>query len=122
MPTPQEITRHHEPAADVEWVACGPTPGPVDVVPDDPSWPARCEEVAGRVRVALGDRALAMVHVGSASVPGLAANPVVREPGWHQHRCLTREQPGTNLPVLPPEVVRNTLFRDRLFRAHGLLP
>ncbi len=35
MPTPEQITRHHEPAADVEWVAGGPTP-----VVDD----SRCKE------------------------------------------------------------------------------
>ena len=142
MPTPEEITRHHEPADDVEWVAGGPTSGPVEVVPYDPAWPARYEQVAALVRDALGDRALAVEHVGSTSVPGLAAKPVidvdltvadssdetsylrdleaagfrlaVREPGWHQHRALTLADPRTNLHVFSPDCPE--LERQRLFR------
>jgi putative glutamine amidotransferase len=45
--------------------------------PYDPTWPERFEGEALRLRVALGDRAVRIDHVGSTSVPGLAAKPVV---------------------------------------------
>lgn len=50
---------------------------PIDIVPYDVSWPARFEREAARVRAALGDVAVAVEHVGSTSVPGLAAKDVI---------------------------------------------
>ena len=47
------------------------------VVDYDPRWPSRFEEVAGRVGRELGVRALGVQHIGSTSVPGLAAKPVI---------------------------------------------
>ena len=47
------------------------------LVDADPAWPAAFEEVAAEVRGALGDLAVAVEHVGSTSVPGLAAKPVI---------------------------------------------
>lgn len=43
----------------------------------DPAWPARFAAAAGRVRPALGGRALAVEHVGSTSVPGLGGKAVL---------------------------------------------
>lgn len=43
----------------------------------DPAWPERFGEVAAELRAALGDRALRVEHIGSTSVPGLAAKPVI---------------------------------------------
>jgi putative glutamine amidotransferase len=43
----------------------------------DPAWPKRFEAEATRIRKALGEVALRIEHVGSTSVPGLAAKPVV---------------------------------------------
>jgi GrpB-like predicted nucleotidyltransferase (UPF0157 family) len=142
VPTPEEITRHHEPADDVEWVAGGPTPGPVEVVPADPRWPEQYERVAERVRTALGERVLGLEHVGSTSVPGLPAKPVIdvdltvadsadedayradleaagfalvlREPSWHEHRAFTHADPRTNLHVFSPDCPE--VVRHRLFR------
>jgi putative glutamine amidotransferase len=45
--------------------------------PYDPAWPARFESESARLREALGDTAVRVEHVGSTSVPGLAAKPVV---------------------------------------------
>lgn len=103
---------------------------PVRLDPYDPGWPALFEREAGRIRALLGDRVLQLEHVGSTSVPGLAAKPVIdmllivadpadedgyvpplvaagyrlviREPDWHEHRLL--KGPGTdiNLHVLGP--------------------
>jgi GrpB-like predicted nucleotidyltransferase (UPF0157 family) len=47
------------------------------LVDDDGSWPARFEAEAAVVRDALGPVALRVDHVGSTSVPGLAAKPIV---------------------------------------------
>jgi putative glutamine amidotransferase len=43
----------------------------------DENWPAWFEEEAERIRGALGDAAVRIDHVGSTSVPGLAAKPVI---------------------------------------------
>ena len=51
---------------------------PIDVVPYSPEWPQRFEAVARDLRAALVDIPSARVeHVGSTSVPGLAAKPVL---------------------------------------------
>lgn len=50
----------------------------VDVVPYSPEWPRQFAEVAGALEAALADVPSATVeHVGSTSVPGLAAKPVL---------------------------------------------
>jgi GrpB-like predicted nucleotidyltransferase (UPF0157 family) len=82
----------------------------------DPRWPERYEAEAARIRRALGDRVRRLEHVGSTSVPGLAAKPIIdivlevpdcadepayvpaltatgyelriREPKWFEHRLL----------------------------------
>jgi GrpB-like predicted nucleotidyltransferase (UPF0157 family) len=43
----------------------------------DPAWPRRFGREEARIRTALGPTALAVEHVGSTSVPGLAAKPIV---------------------------------------------
>ena len=52
-------------------------PRPIEIVAPDPSWPAQFDELAARIRDGLGDRVLAVEHVGSTSVPGLAAKPII---------------------------------------------
>ena len=47
------------------------------IVEYDLSWPALFEEEASRSRSMLGSSALQVEHVGSTSVPGLAAKPVI---------------------------------------------
>jgi GrpB-like predicted nucleotidyltransferase (UPF0157 family) len=49
----------------------------VTLVEYDESWPERFEAEAAAVRDALGPIALRVDHVGSTSVPGLAAKPIV---------------------------------------------
>lgn len=43
----------------------------------DPAWPELFEELRRRVHEAIGDLAVAVDHVGSTAVPGLAAKPVI---------------------------------------------
>jgi len=96
----------------------------------DPAWPEWFEQAAERIRAALGDKVLELHHVGSTSVPGLAAKPLididlvvadttdetayvpplealgyvlrVREPDWYEHRMLRGHDPPVNLHVFPP--------------------
>jgi len=55
----------------------GREPAEIAVVDYDERWLVRFREVAERVRRALGEDALAVEHIGSTSVPGLAAKPIV---------------------------------------------
>jgi len=50
---------------------------PVTIVPSDPAWTEKFERGAAILRAALGDLVLGVEHIGSTSVPGLAAKPVV---------------------------------------------
>jgi GrpB-like predicted nucleotidyltransferase (UPF0157 family) len=52
-------------------------PEPIVIVDYDPAWPSEFEWVRDRAAAALGDVALAIEHVGSTAVPGLAAKPVI---------------------------------------------
>jgi GrpB-like predicted nucleotidyltransferase (UPF0157 family) len=50
----------------------------VEVVPYDPAWPARFEAIRSELRAALTTISVgAIEHVGSTSVPGLAAKPII---------------------------------------------
>jgi GrpB-like predicted nucleotidyltransferase (UPF0157 family) len=132
MATVEQITRHEDADPDDDvWVGAPPPPTPIDVVEADPSWPSQFEEVVSRIRRALGDRALALEHVGSTSVPDLPAKPIIdidltvsdasdesayvpalesvgfvltiREPSWHQHRMMVATSPVANLHVWSPD-------------------
>ncbi|QNP75820.1 GrpB family protein [Streptomyces roseirectus] len=48
----------------------------MEIVPYDPAWPTEFTALAARLRPALPD-ALRIDHIGSTSVPGLAAKPVI---------------------------------------------
>lgn len=49
----------------------------ISIVDYDPTWPLRFEELAARMRAALGAPVLRIEHIGSTAVPGLAAKPVI---------------------------------------------
>ena len=89
---------------------------PIVLADYEPVWPMLFEREETRMRAALGERALRIEHVGSTSVPGLPAKPVIdivlvvedssdedayvpaleaagyvlriREPDWYEHRVL----------------------------------
>jgi GrpB-like predicted nucleotidyltransferase (UPF0157 family) len=52
-------------------------PDPVIIVPYDPEWPVLFRELGAAFRKALGETALRIDHIGSTSVPGLAAKPII---------------------------------------------
>lgn len=104
--------------------------GPVVVADYDPRWPELYGREAARIRETLGERVLDLAHVGSTSVPGLAAKPIIdidltvpdsadepgylpdleaagyrlciREPGWHEHRALKGPDTNVNVHVWSP--------------------
>lgn len=49
----------------------------VVIVPYDAYWQAGFNEIAKRLREAIGDEALRIDHIGSTAVPGLDAKPVI---------------------------------------------
>jgi GrpB-like predicted nucleotidyltransferase (UPF0157 family) len=50
---------------------------PIVVVDYDPAWPERFARSAGAIRDACGPLVIAIDHIGSTSVPGLAAKPII---------------------------------------------
>ncbi|MGP3929870.1 GrpB family protein [Nonomuraea sp. KM88] len=50
---------------------------PVEIVDHDPGWPADFAALGRTMRAALGSVAVRIDHIGSTSVPGLAAKPVI---------------------------------------------
>ena len=106
-----------------------PTPvnGQITLVEYDPAWPDQFAGEAARMRGALGGRDLRIEHIGSTSVPGLAAKPIIdirlvvadsgdessyvpaleaagyvlriREPEWHEHRMFKGPDININLHV-----------------------
>lgn len=107
------------------------TPTPIDgqvvLVEYDENWPAIYASEAAHIRAALGDKVLALEHIGSTSVPGLIAKPCIdillgvedsadedtyvpeleaegfvlrlRHPDWNEHRAFKSVRTNVNLHV-----------------------
>jgi GrpB-like predicted nucleotidyltransferase (UPF0157 family) len=114
----------------------------IEITDPDPEWPRLYDELAARIRSALGWRAIQLDHVGSTSVPGLPAKPVIdidltvadpdreqdyvpaletigfqlyiRQPWWYGHRALTADEPRSNLHVFGFDSPESV--RHRIFR------
>jgi len=52
-------------------------PGPVVIVPADPSWPGQAARLMARIEAAVGAAGMVVDHIGSTSVPSLAAKDVI---------------------------------------------
>lgn len=52
-------------------------PDRVVIVPYDPEWPALFETLGAALRKALGETAIRIDHIGSTSIPGLDAKPII---------------------------------------------
>jgi GrpB-like predicted nucleotidyltransferase (UPF0157 family) len=146
VPRPEDIVTFLEPA---------PPPGAsplvegelpdwsgVELVEHQEGWARTYDDLAARVRQALGFRVLGLHHVGSTAVPDLVAKPIVdvalvvadpeeedryvpplaaagfrlriREPWWYGHRMLRSEEPRANLHVFGPDSPEP--MRNVLFR------
>lgn len=49
----------------------------IEVVEYNPSWPQQFEAESERIRQALGNNCLEIHHIGSTSIPGLCAKPII---------------------------------------------
>jgi GrpB-like predicted nucleotidyltransferase (UPF0157 family) len=49
----------------------------IEIVDYDPSWAIAYQRESGRLRAALGEIAIRIDHVGSTSIPGIGAKPVI---------------------------------------------
>jgi GrpB-like predicted nucleotidyltransferase (UPF0157 family) len=104
-----------------------PLNGLIEIAEYDPMWPRLFQQEKERIQAALGDRVLMIEHVGSTSVPLLAAKPRIdlllvvansadeptyvpaleaagyvlriREPDWHEHRVFKGPDTDINLHV-----------------------
>jgi GrpB-like predicted nucleotidyltransferase (UPF0157 family) len=104
-----------------------PHNGSIQLDEYSPDWPIRFLEIAGKIQYALGAELLVIEHVGSTSVPGLSAKPVIdvlmvvsdstaeecyvpqlekfgfslriREPDWFEHRLLKPSGAEANIHV-----------------------
>jgi GrpB-like predicted nucleotidyltransferase (UPF0157 family) len=101
----------------------------IEVVDYQPSWPEEFRKHESAIAGALGDAALRIEHIGSTSVPGLAAKPIVdilvvvgdsadegsylprleaagyelrvREPDFHEHRMFRTTAKDVHVHVYP---------------------
>ncbi|MGK5732589.1 GrpB family protein [Streptomyces sp. URMC 124] len=121
----QEIPRESMTTEEITAANPGPAPklnGQVTLADYDPRWPEAFEREAAAIRARLRVPGRRIEHVGSTSVPGLLAKPVVdmllivpdsadeaaylpileglgfelviREPGWYEHRVLRKYDLG----------------------------
>jgi GrpB-like predicted nucleotidyltransferase (UPF0157 family) len=101
----------------------------IEILDYNPQWPEQFQTQRNIVAKALGDVALRIEHIGSTSVPGLAAKPIldmllavadsadeaqylpqlvaagyelrVREPDFHEHRMFRTTTRDVHLHVFP---------------------
>jgi GrpB-like predicted nucleotidyltransferase (UPF0157 family) len=99
-------------------VIIGEIEQPTIVIADyDPAWPERFRQEEVRIVAALGDAALSVVHIGSTSVPGLAAKPivdillVVEDSGEEATYLPAMEEAGYVLRVREPDFYEHRMFR-----------
>ncbi|BAD66508.1 conserved hypothetical protein [Shouchella clausii KSM-K16] len=104
-----------------------PHNAPVTLLEYDPEWPNQFDREASRIRSVLGNKVLQLEHVGSTSIPGLCAKPIIdillvvidsadettyvpnlekagytlriREPEWFEHRLFKGPDTDINLHV-----------------------
>jgi GrpB-like predicted nucleotidyltransferase (UPF0157 family) len=119
------------------------------LAPYDPAWPSLFARLAKHIYEALGDRLLLLEHVGSTSVPGLSAKPIIdmvlavadssdelsyvkpleekgytlriREPDWYEHRLLKPPDVQGNLHVFSAgcEEIEQMLLFRDWLRSHS---
>ena len=109
----------------------GPEKRDIKIVEYNPTWPKKFQEHAEIIRTALGSTALKIEHIGSTSVPGLAAKPIidilvvvpnssdedayltqlesagyvlrVREPDFYEHRMMRTPEKDVHIHIYSPD-------------------
>ena len=143
--TPEDIVTFVDdapPNGESPFVGGPPPPNQIVIAESDPNWPVMYEYLSSIISEAMGDRVLDIEHVGSTSVPGLPAKPIIdidltvassrdeaawlpdlealgfilriREPWWYEHRCLKFLDPVCNLHVFSPDCPETV--RHKMFR------
>ncbi|KAF2790069.1 UPF0157-domain-containing protein [Melanomma pulvis-pyrius CBS 109.77] len=123
--SPEDIVRNYgDLGSSVERVNKRKARQIIAIVEPNPAWPQRFLDTKARIEAVLGSTAVAVLHAGSTSVPGLPAKDIIdvdlvvkdvkdedsyvealerlgflfllREPAWHQHRFFVDEgdRPG----------------------------
>jgi GrpB-like predicted nucleotidyltransferase (UPF0157 family) len=97
-----------------------PEPEPIELAPYDPGWPTRYEDWKEKLLAALPAAPRRIEHVGSTSVPGLAAKAVVDI----QVSVDDPEDEATYVPAIESLGVqlRNRDSEHRFFRPYAGLP
>jgi GrpB-like predicted nucleotidyltransferase (UPF0157 family) len=62
---------------DARRIAAGPTTRPVVLAAHDPRWAEQARARARDIERALGDASIEIHHIGSTSIPGIVAKPIV---------------------------------------------
>ena len=124
---PSDVASYDEDLAKVTIGGAQPLAQPIEISDYDPNWALSYEREEARIRSILGDRVIRIEHVGSTSVPGLHAKPVIdialevpesaaesayvpeleregyvlriREPDWFEHRLFKGPDREINLHV-----------------------
>ena len=145
MPSRAEIVsfdRSPPPRGADPWVPGAVPATGIEIADPDPAWPRRYDDLASRIREVLGWRVLQLEHVGSTSVQGLPAKPIIdidltvadpgreqdyvpaletigfrltiREPWWYGHRALRSDRLASNLHVFGFDSPEP--YKHRIFR------
>ena len=124
---PDDVAAYDRELAEVTIGRPRPLLGPVEIHDYDPEWPRLYAREEERIRAVLGNRVVRIEHVGSTSVPGLPAKPLIdvalevpdsadeatyvppleatgyslriREPDWFEHRLLKGPDTDVNVHV-----------------------
>jgi GrpB-like predicted nucleotidyltransferase (UPF0157 family) len=121
----------------------------IHLAPYSSRWPDNYRHLEKEIRTALGRRVLRLEHVGSTSIPGLAAKPIIdlvlevedssdeatyvppleargfvlriREPGWFEHRLFKTPEIEGNLHVFSSgcEEIETMILFRDWLRAHS---
>ncbi len=74
---PNDAAAYEERLARITIGGAQPRAGPIEIDEYDPGWPGLYAREAERICGLLGDRVMRLEHVGSTSVPGLVAKPII---------------------------------------------
>ncbi|HEX2304400.1 MAG TPA: GrpB family protein [Gaiella sp.] len=124
---PDDVAAYDRELAEVTIGGPRPLLAPIEIRDYDSDWPRLYEQEEERIRSVLGAKVIRIEHVGSTSVPGLPAKPLIdivlevadsadeaayvpamesagyvlriREPDWFEHRVLKGPDTDVNVHV-----------------------